>query len=64
MMWSALCPKSITYSSQCEEQTTEVKGISRGTSLVGQWLRIHFAMQGKQVRSLVRKLRSHMLRVK
>ena len=30
-----------------------------GTSLVAQWLRIHFAMQGTQVRSLVRELRSY-----
>ena len=51
-MWSALCPKSITYSSQCEEQTTEVKGISRGTSLVVQRLRIHFAMQETLVQFL------------
>ena len=33
-----------------------------GTSLVVQWLRIHFPMQGTRVRSLVRELRSHMLR--
>ena len=31
-----------------------------GTSLVVQWLRIHFPMQGTQVRSLVRELRSYM----
>ena len=33
---------------------------ARGTSLVVQWLRIHLAMQGTQVRSPVGKLRSHM----
>ena len=33
----------------------------RKTSLVGQWLRIHLAMQGTQVQYLVRELRSHML---
>ena len=32
-----------------------------GTFLVVQWLRIHLPMQGVWVRSLVRKLRSHML---
>ena len=32
-----------------------------GTSLVVQWLRICFAMQGMWVRSLVRELRFHML---
>ena len=31
------------------------------TSLLIQWLRIHLAMQGTQVRSPVRELRSHML---
>ena len=30
-------------------------------SLLVQWLRIHLLMQGTQVRSLVRKLRSRML---
>ena len=30
------------------------------TSLLIQWLRIHLAMQGTQVRSPVRELRSHM----
>ena len=30
-----------------------------GTSLVVQWLKIHFSMQGTQVQSLVKKLRSH-----
>ena len=29
------------------------------TSLVVQWLRIHLAMEGTQVQSLVRELRSH-----
>ena len=39
-----------------------VKGsfISWGTSLVVQWLRIHLAMQGIWVSSLVGELRSHM----
>ena len=32
----------------------------QGSSLVVQWLRIHLAMQGTQVQSLVRELRSHM----
>ena len=31
-----------------------------GTSLVAQWLRLRFLMQGVPVRSLVRELRSHM----
>ena len=31
-----------------------------GTSLVVQWLRIHFPMQDTQVQSLVGELRSHM----
>ena len=30
------------------------------TSLVVQWLRLHLAMQGVQIRSLVGELRSHM----
>ena len=30
-----------------------------GTSLVVQWLRIHLAMQGLEVQSLVEELRSH-----
>ena len=33
-------------------------------SLVVQWLRIHLATQGMQVQTLVRKLRSHMMRDK
>ena len=33
--------------------------ITPGTSLVVQWLRIRLPMQGTQVRSLVRELRSH-----
>ena len=36
--------------------------ITPGTSLVVQWLRIRLPMQGTRVRSLVRELRSHMLR--
>ena len=32
-----------------------------GTSLMVQWLRLCFPMQGAQVQSLVRELRSHML---
>ena len=32
-----------------------------GTSLVVSWLRIHLAMQGMRVQSLVGKLRSHMV---
>ena len=32
-----------------------------GTSLVVQWLRIHLAMQGVQIQSLARELRSNML---
>ena len=35
------------------------KKTTKGTSLVVQRLRIHFAMQGFQVQSLVRELRSH-----
>ena len=31
-----------------------------GASLVVQWLRIHHAMQGTQVQSQVKALRSHM----
>ena len=31
------------------------------TCLTVQWFRIHFAMQGTEVPSLVRELRSHML---
>ena len=31
------------------------------TSLATQWLRLHLPMQGVQVLSLVRKLRSHMI---
>ena len=34
--------------------------ISRGTSLVVCWLRLHLPMQGAQVCSLVGELRSHM----
>ena len=33
-----------------------------GTSLVVQWLRIHLAVQGTRVQSLVGELRSHMPR--
>ena len=32
----------------------------RGTSLVVQWLRIHLAVQGKLVQSLIGELSSHM----
>ena len=38
--------------------------ITMGTSLVVRWLRIHLSMQGSQVGSLVRELRSHMLQRK
>ena len=37
------------------------EGEGQGSSLVVQCLRIHFAMQGTQVRSLIRELRSHLL---
>ena len=37
---------------------SDIKG-DRGTSLVVPWLRIHLAIQGMRVRSLVRKLRFH-----
>ena len=37
-----------------------VKSDQTGTSLVVQWLRLCLPVQGVQVRSLVRKLRSHM----
>ena len=40
-----------------------MKGIERAkveTFLVFQWLELHLPMQGVQVQSLVRKLRSHM----
>ena len=33
-----------------------------GTSLAVQWLRLHLPMQRVWVRSLIRELRSHMLR--
>lgn len=37
------------------------KASKGGTDLLGgQWLRIHLATQGMSVRSLIRKLRSHM----
>ena len=41
------------------EDSIQLKKV--GTSLTVQWLRIHFAGQGMQVRSLVRELRSHSL---
>ena len=37
-----------------------LKTHNSGTSLVVQWLRIHLAMQGTKVQSLVEELRSHM----
>ena len=37
---------------------SDIKG-DRGTSLVVPWLRIHLAIQGMRVRSLVRKLKFH-----
>ena len=37
-------------------------GIIEESSLVAQWLRIHLSMQEARVRSLVRKLRSYLLR--
>jgi len=37
------------------------KDTHRGTSLVVQWLRIHFPMQVMRVRFLVGELRSHLL---
>ena len=39
---------------------TITKSMYVGTSLMVQWLRFHPPMQGVQVQSLVRKLRSHM----
>ena len=39
---------------------TMSKKIDRQATLVVQWLRIHLAMQGIQVRPLVRELISHM----
>ena len=47
----------------CEVQiffSRNTKQDNVGTSLVVQWLRIHLAMQGTQVLSLVWELRSHM----
>ena len=37
-----------------------IKIIVLETSLVVQWLRIYFAVQGTQVQSLARKIKSHM----
>ena len=45
--------------SQTQTQSYQTKYI-QGNSLAVQWLRIHFAMQGTQVRSLVGELRSYM----
>ena len=45
-----------------ELKETMSKERKEGTSLVVQWLRIRFPMQGTWVRSLVGELRSHMLR--
>ena len=39
------------------------KAVTR-TSLADQWLRLHLPMQGMQIPSLVRELRSHMLGVR
>ena len=39
----------------------KLKMYAAGTSLVVQWLRIHLAMQGMWIQSLLRKLRSHVL---
>ena len=43
-----------------QEKLIFLKKGNAGTSLVVQWLRIHFAMQEMWVRFLVRELRSHM----
>ena len=37
-----------------------IETLSTGASLVVQWLRLHLPLQGVQVQSLVRELRSHM----
>ena len=42
-------------------QWNRIRIPGRGTSLVGQWVRICLPMQRMWVQSLVRELRSHML---
>ena len=42
-----------------KEKDIIYKYFTSGTSLVVQWLRIHLAMHGTQVQSLVKELRSH-----
>ena len=43
------------------QKVTSCKNYDTGNSLAVQWLRLLFLMQGVQVWSLVRELRSHML---
>ena len=56
------CLKHLNFIfSQFKRLEVQDQNVNRGTSLVVQWLRIHLAMQGIQVRSLVGELRSHTL---
>jgi len=43
-----------------QEVVLQFKIILSGTSLVVQWLQLRFPVQREQVKSLLRKLRSHM----
>ena len=52
-MYNTLCPKNMGFIMLFKK--------IKGTSLVVQWLRIHLAMQGMWVLSLVREVRSHQL---
>ena len=45
---------SAAHATECRDT------VGLGTSLAVQWLRIHLAVQGMWVQSLVRELRSHM----
>ena len=44
-----------------QHQLEFIRNAPSGTSLVIQWLKVHLAMQGTRVRSLVGELRFHVL---
>ena len=58
--WLSICKGFLfLFSDKNNTCLFKKKILNAGTSLVVQWLRIHFAMQGMQVQSLVGELRSH-----
>ena len=59
--WWAILHGVSKSCTQLNRLSTHTQQEYTGNSLVAQWLRIYFPMQGTRIWSLVRELRSHML---